>query len=241
MIRPSTPGPFDLTTRRGRWLEAGLMLLVLTSVGLLIAETAVDPDGATFERLRSVEFAVWLVFCVEYLARITFAPNRRRYLFSFFGTVDLLAVLSGIPAVAGLESIKLLRTLRAVRILKVVRLSTALDRFKAAFSDIRDELAIYLGATAVLTFLASYGIYHFEHEVNPNYSNIFECTYWAVASMTAGAEGYAPLTVGGKLLSMVLVLFGLGIVAVPSGLMASALAKQPNPGERDGREQPTAG
>ena len=119
--------------------------------------------------------------------------------------------------------------------MKLVRLSNAIDRFKEAFSDIKDELAIYLGATAVLTFVASYGIYELEHEVNENYGNIFECTYWAVASMTAGAEGYAPMTVGGKILSMVLVLFGLGIVAVPSGLMASALSKQPNRGRESER------
>lgn len=232
MFRPLVADPFDLSSRRGRQVEGALALLVLASLGVLVAETAVAPGGATFDRLKQVEFAIWVVFCVEYLTRLAFAPHRRRYVFSFFGIVDLLTVLSGIPAIVGLESVKTLRILRAVRVLKVVRLSNALDRFKAAFADIRDELAIYLGGTAVLTFLASYGIYHFEHETNPIYGNIFECTYWAVASMTAGAEGYAPVTVGGKLLSMVLVLFGLGIVAVPSGLMASALAKQPNPGEQ---------
>lgn len=235
MLRPPTASPFDLDTSRGRRVEGALALLVLASLGMLVAETAVAPRGAAFDRLARAEFAIWVVFCVEYLTRLAFAPDRRRYVFSFFGLVDLAAVLAGIPAIAGIESVKTLRILRAVRVLKVIRLSNALDRFKAAFADIRDELAIYLGATAVLTFLASYGIYQFEHETNPIYGNIFECTYWAVASMTAGAEGYAPVTVGGKLLSMVLVLFGLGIVAVPSGLMASALAKQPNPGEETDR------
>ncbi len=224
--------PFDLTTRRGRLVEGALGLLVVTSVSVVVAETTVDPGGAAFRRLTRIDFAIWVVFCVEYVARVVAARPRRRYVFSFFGIVDLLAVLSGIPAASGLRTIKILRILRALRVLKVVRLSDAIDRFKTAYADIKDELAIYLGATAVLTFLASYGIYELEHESNEHYSNIFECTYWAVASMTAGAEGYAPVTVGGKLLAMVLVLFGLGIVAVPSGLMASALSKQPNPGEK---------
>lgn len=228
--------PFDVETRCGRVVEGSLGLVVLASVAILVAETVVDHSSATFQRLRMVDTAIWAVFCVEYAARLAAARPRRKYVFSFFGLVDLLAVLAGIPAIAGLRSIKILRILRALRVLKLVRLSSALDRFKAAFADIRDELAIYLGATALLTFVASYGIYQFEHEVNPVYGNIFECTYWAVASMTAGAEGYVPMTVGGKLLAMVLVLFGLGIVAVPSGLMASALAKQPNP--RDEEAQP---
>ena len=220
--------PFDLATRRGRLVEGALGLLVLVSVSVVVAETTVDPAGVAFRRLARVDFAIWVVFCVEYVARLAAARSRRRYMCSFFGIVDLLAVLAGIPAISGLRTIKVLRLLRAVRVLKLVRLSDAIDRFKDAFADIKDELAIYLGATAVLTFIASYGIYELEHEANENYGNIFECTYWAVASMTAGAEGYAPVTVGGKLLSMVLVLFGLGIVAVPSGLMASALSKQPN-------------
>jgi len=226
--------PFDIATRRGRLVESALALVVLASIGVLLAETTVDRSSTAFQRLRTVDLVIWAVFCFEYAARLVVARPRRKYVFSFFGLVDLLAVLAGIPAIAGLRSVKILRILRAVRVLKLVRLSSAVDRFKAAFTDIRDELAIYLGATAVLTFVASYGIYEFEHEVNPNYGNIFECTYWAVASMTSGAEGYAPITVGGKLLAMVVVLFGLGIVAVPSGLMASALAKQPNPGSEDG-------
>lgn len=226
---------FDISTRRGRRVEGSLGLVVVAAVGILVAETAVDHSSTAFQRLRVVDFAIWVVFCVEYLARLAAARPRRKYIFSFFGLVDLMAVAAGIPAIAGLRSVKVLRILRALRVLKLVRLGNAVDRFKAAFADIRDELAIYLGATAVLTFVASYGIYEFEHEVNPNYGNIFECTYWAVASMTSGAEGYAPMTVGGKLLAMVLVLFGLGIVAVPSGLMASALAKQPNPQDNEAK------
>lgn len=227
--------PFDIATRRGRLVESVLGLFVLASVAVVIAETTLDPAGTAFRRLARIDFAIWVIFCIEYVARLATARPRRRYIFSFLGIVDLLAVVAGIPAIAGLRTVKILRLLRALRVLKLVRLSNAIDRFKAAFADIKDELAIYLGATAVLTFIASYGIYELEHEVNENYGNIFECTYWAVASMTAGAEGYAPVTVGGKLLSMVLVLFGLGIVAVPSGLMASALSKQPNPGEDSDR------
>jgi voltage-gated potassium channel len=226
---------FDLATPRGRVVEGAVGLLVLASVGVVVAETTVDPAGAAFRQLMRIDFAIWVAFCVEYAARVAAARSRRRYMFSFFGIVDLLAVLAGIPAIAGLRTVKVLRLLRALRVLKLVRLSNAIDRFKDAFSDIKDELAIYLGATAVLTFIASYGIYELEHETNENYGNIFECTYWAVASMTAGAEGYAPVTVGGKILSMVLVLFGLGIVAVPSGLMASALSKQPNPSQDSDR------
>lgn len=76
-------------------------------------------------------------------------------MFSFLGIVDLLAVGGGIPAIAGLRTVRVLRVLRALRILKLVQLSNAIDRFEAAFTDLKDELVIYLGATALLTFIAS--------------------------------------------------------------------------------------
>ncbi|MDE0132285.1 MAG: ion channel, partial [bacterium] len=116
-----------------------------------------------------------------------------------------------------------------LRVLKLARYSSAVDRFSEAFDDIKDELALFSGVTAVMTFIAAYGIWEFEHETNDAYGNLFECVYWSVASLTMGAEGIAPSTVAGKILAMLLVLIGLGIVAVPSGLFASALSKTGDP------------
>ena len=216
---------FDINTALGRRVEGALSALVVLAVSTLIAETLVD-EGSLATWIVRLEIVFGAIFGLEYLLRIVTSDKRRRYIFSFYGVVDLLAALSSLVLLPGLGAVKILRVFRAFRIFKLVRYTDALGRFSRAFDDIKDELAIYLCATGILTFIASYGIYVFEHEENENYNNLFECVYWSIASLTAGAEGIAPVTVAGKLLTIVLVMIGLGVVAVPSGLLASALSRQ---------------
>ena len=209
-------------------MEIAAGVVVALSLVPLIAYTTVSESSTAAAWIEWVDTAFWALFTVEYAARLVSAPDRARYVRSFYGIVDLLAVLSGVASVPGLASMKVLRLFRVLRVLKLARYSSAVDRFSRAFADIKDELALYTGVTAVISFVAAYGIWHFEHEVNDAYGNLFECVYWSVASLTMGAEGIAPATAPGKVLAMLLVLLGLGIVAVPSGLLASALSKTGN-------------
>jgi voltage-gated potassium channel len=216
---------FNFDSRLGRTIEAASAVVVVVSLAVLVALTEAGEQTTAHSWLQRADNVIWVAFCAEYAARLVSARRPLRYVRSFYGIVDLLAALSGIPAVSFLQTAKALRILRAVRLLKLARYSSAVDRFSEAFDDIKDELALYTGATAVLAFVSAYGIWQFEHEANEAYGNMFECVFWAVASLTMGAEGMAPSTTGGKILAMALVLIGLGIVAVPSGLLASALSK----------------
>ena len=220
---------FDISTPLGRRTELGISVMVVVTLCALVAETAVDQDGGVYDLLVAFELFIGAIFGIEYLLRVITSKKPLRYIFSFFGVVDLLAALAVATPFFG--SLKVFRLFRALRIFKLVRYSNALDRFSTAFDDIKDELAIHLCATGILTFIAAYGIYVFEHEENENYGNLFECVYWSIASLTAGAEGIAPVTIGGKILTMVLVMIGLGVVAVPSGLLASALSRQEDPSD----------
>lgn len=219
---------FSLDTTRGRVAEATSGITVILSLILLVYSTTVEETTGTYSWILIAELVFWLVFSIEYVLRILSAEHPIRYLRSFYGIVDLLAVVAGLASIPALAAAKPLRILRSLRVLKLARYSAAVDRFSAAFDDIKDELALYSGVTAVMSFIAAYGIWEFEHERNEAYSNLFECVYWSVASLTMGAEGIAPVTVPGKILAMVLVLIGLGIVAVPSGLFAAALSKTGN-------------
>ena len=218
---------FDLTTPLGRRVNSVITAVILFSMVTLVAETHyIASAGALPRWLWTLELVVWIAFGVEYLLRIALAPSPLRYIFSFYGIVDLLAVLGGFANVPSGTSLRLLRLLRVFRVLKLVRGSEAIDRFRAAFRDIADELLVYLSASGVLMFIASVGIYELEHDQpGTPYVGIFDSFYWAVLSLTAGAEGYQPYSAGGKLLSIFIVLIGLGVVAVPSGLLASALYK----------------
>ncbi|MDE0644168.1 MAG: ion transporter [bacterium] len=217
---------FNFDTSTGRATELGSAFIVVLSLITLVMDTAVDGGSVAHTWLRRAEFVFWVIFSVEYLLRIYAAPRRFRYIRSFYGIVDLLAVVAGITAILTLAAAKPLRILRVLRILKVARFSSAVERFSDAYDDIKDELGLFLCVTAILSFVGAYGIWEFEHEANEAYGNLFEGVYWAVASLTmGGAEGIAPATVQGKVLAMLMVMIGLGIVAVPSGLVASALSR----------------
>ncbi len=225
-MHPMTrPRLFDTDSRFGMALEVSVGVVVVLSLVPLIAFTAIEEGSSTATWIGRIDTVFWALFCVEYAARLTTARHRLRYALSFYGVVDLLAVVAGLTSVTALAAVKALRVLRVMRVLKLARYNSAVDRFSAAFNDIKDELALYTGVTAVISFIAAYGIWQFEHEANDAYGNLFECVYWSVASLTMGAEGIAPTTTAGKVLAMALVLLGLGIVAVPSGLLASALSK----------------
>ncbi|MDE0230654.1 MAG: ion transporter [bacterium] len=220
---------FNMDTRVGRASEATSGIIVISALVTLVLHTVVTEGTALDVWLGRAEIAFWGLFTAEYAMRIYSSDQPIKYLRSFYGIVDLLAVVAGLSAIEMLGAGKPLRLLRALRVLKLARYSSAVDRFSEAFDDIKDELALFSGVTAVMTFIAAYGIWEFEHETNEAYGNLFECVYWSVASLTMGAEGIAPSTVAGKILAMLLVLIGLGIVAVPSGLFASALSKTGNP------------
>ncbi|MXY73748.1 MAG: ion transporter [Acidimicrobiia bacterium] len=220
---------FNMGTRVGRASEAASGVIVILALVTLVLHTVVTEGTAVDVWLGRAEIGFWGLFTVEYAMRIYSSDHPTKYLRSFYGIVDLLAVVAGLSAIEILGAGKPLRLLRALRVLKLARYSSAVDRFSEAFDDIKDELALFSGVTAVMTFIAAYGIWEFEHETNEAYGNLFDCVYWSVASLTMGAEGIAPTTVAGKVLAMLLVLIGLGIVAVPSGLFASALSKTGDP------------
>lgn len=125
-----------------------------------------------------------------------------------------------------LRTLRLLRLLRLIRILKMVRYNKAINRFGRALAETKEELVIFTFAAFIMLFLSSVGIYHFEHEAQPNsYRTIFDCLWWSVATLTTVGYGdIYPITVGGKIFTFCILLLGLGLIAVPASIMASSLA-----------------
>ena len=123
--------------------------------------------------------------------------------------------------------LRAVRVFRLLRLLKLVRYSSAIQRFHRAFLIAKDELILFLSVTIIIIFLAGVGIYYFENSVQPkNFASIFHSLWWAVATLTTVGYGdIYPVTAGGKIFTFIILLVGLGIIAMPAALMASALSK----------------
>ena len=175
-----------------------------------------------------IEVIIVIIFTIEYILRIYVSDNSLKYIFSFYGLIDLLAFLPFYLA-TGLDfrSVRIFRFFRLLRIFKLFRYTKAINRYRKAFSLIKVELTIFVIAALFLIYLASVGIYYFENPAQPDkFSSIFDCMWWAIVTLTTiGYGDLYPITVGGKIFTSMIVLIGLGIIAVPTGLFASALTR----------------
>jgi len=214
-----------VTFGKGEFL---IQILIILSLVAFSVETLPDLSASWLKGLAWFEVFTVAVFTVEYMIRVFGSRPVGRYAFTFMGLIDLLAILPFYLALGlDLRSARVFRLLRLFRLFKLVRYTTAIHRYAAAFRSIREELILF-GVTAFITiYLASVGIYYFEHEAQPEaMSSVFDAMWWAIVTLTTVGYGDTyPITTGGKLFTSLVLLVGLGIVAVPTGLFASALVK----------------
>ncbi|MGV6846835.1 MAG: ion transporter [Marinibacterium sp.] len=207
--------------------------VALSIHGLIIA-SAITYALSTMPSLPP-EVHVWLgrfealcviVFMGEYFLRLYAAPKRLHYALSFWGIIDLIAWLPSILLVSGATvAVRLVRLLQVFRVLKIMRYSHALRRLGRAFHESRDELAVFFFVAFFLLYLASVGIYFFEYRVQPDvFSSIPASLWWAVVTLTTVGYGdVVPVTAGGRIFTTLVLFLGMGVFAVPAGIITSAL------------------
>ena len=207
------------------WIICGLILISV--IGFTV-ETLPDLHPTTRKILVYIEWFTITVFAIEYIYRVYRAKNKLRFIFSFYGLIDLIAFLPYLLSpLLDLRAIRLLRFLRFIRLMKLARYNEALRRFSQAIAIAREEIIISLTATAVLIFLSAIGIYYFEHAAQPEvYKSVFDALWWAIATVTTVGYGDVyPITFGGRIFTMIILFLGLGIVAGATGIFSSALLK----------------
>jgi len=216
-------------SRSGSIFDNLIQLLIIVSLVSFSIETLPNLSQSTLHILGLLEIVIVTIFSFEYVLNILFIRKPfKNYIFSFTGLIDLLAVLpfylqSGLD----LRSIRIFRLLRLLRLFKLFRDGSAITTFKLAFRKVKAELTIFIVATFFILYIASVGIYYFENQAQPeNFGSIFHSMWWAVATLTSVGYGDVyPVTIGGKAFTSIIVLIGIGIVAVPTGLLASAITR----------------
>lgn len=210
----------------GRLFAWFIQITIIVSIIDFTFESIPDLDRSTLRLLHLVELVSIAVFTIELVLRVAFSKLGWRYLYTFFGIIDVVAILPFYLALGlDLRSVRAFRLLRLFRLFKLARYSQAMQRYHVAFRYAREELLLF-GATAlIIIYVAGVGIHYFESVAQPErLGSIPQCLWWAVTSLTTVGYGDAyPITVGGKLFTFVILAVGLATVAVPSGIMASAL------------------
>ena len=163
-----------------------------------------------------------VLFSIEYLLRVYSAPNRIKFLFSFWGLVDIIAI---IPYYLGLPAD--LREIRVLRFLSLLKYDPASKNISVAFNRIKKELIIFSILAVFILYVSAVGIYHFENPAQPDkFPDIFHSMWWAVATLTTVGYGDVfPITNGGKIFASLVVYVGLGLIALPAGLIGGAFSE----------------
>ena len=213
----------------GRIFDSAVVTLILVSVIGVSIDTLPNLSPGVRAVLSWSEVVIVGFFTMEYGLRIATAPRGFRYALSFHGIVDLMAILPFYLTLGGvdLRALRVLQLFRVVRILKLTRYSEAMVRFGKAMALAKEEMVLFAGVTVTLLYLSAAGIWYFEHEAQPEaFASILHSLWWATATLTTVGYGDVyPITVAGKLFTFVILMCGLGIVAVPAGLVAAALSQ----------------
>lgn len=215
-------------TKTGRAFAIAIQLLIVISIITFSIETLPNLDDGAIRLLSIIEIFIVSVFTLEYILRIYVADKKLEYIFSFYGMIDVIAIAPFYLSLGiDLRSLRILRLFRLFRLFKLVRYNKAMQRFSRAFYIAKEEIILFGMVTIMLLYLSAVGIYYFENEAQPEqFKSIFHSFWWAVSTLTTVGYGDVyPITIGGKIFTFLILMIGLGIVAVPAGLLATALSK----------------
>ncbi len=221
---------FQHHTRAGRWFDIGLIVAVLASVLVVLLDSVPAVYGSFREHLLNLEIAFTVLFSIEYVLRIYSSPHPRRYIFSFFGLVDLLALLPTyialvLPEGRFLVTIRILRILRVFRVLRLTRFVGQGNVLYNALWTSRYKIAVFLWAVLSIVVVAGSIMYVVEGPES-GFTSIPTSIYWAIVTLTTVGYGdISPKTPLGQLLACVLMIVGYGVIAVPTGIVTVELSR----------------
>jgi voltage-gated potassium channel len=216
-------------TRAGRLFDVVLLWLIGLSVLTVMLESVGSIQDAFGPLLRAAEWAFTLIFTAEYVTRLAVVRSRWRYVSSFFGLVDLLAVVPTylellFPDAHYFLALRVLRMLRLFRVLKMGAHIEEAAALLAALRASRRKIAVFFVAVLSLVCVEGTMMYVVEHEANPKFSDIPTSLYWAIVTLTTVGYGdISPVTVLGKVMASIIMLTGFAIIAVPTGMVTAEL------------------
>lgn len=218
-------------------LDKFIYVLIILNVVAMVLESHESIMLQYADAFRLFETVSIIIFVLEYLYRLRQAYQVNgssgvgAYAFSFFGVIDLLSILpfflAGLSNVDG-RFIRILRLFRLTRIFKLGRNSESFNTFIQALVKIKNELYFTLFLSLLTILFSASAIYFLEHEAQPEkFSSITESIWWASISLaTVGYGDVYPITAGGKIFAAIISLVGIGVVAIPTGIISASFVEE---------------
>lgn len=220
---------FHTDTPAGQRFDRYLLLTIMASLVVVMLDSIDSIHSQYAGLMAGIEWAFTALFAIEYAVRLYCSPKPLRYAFSFFGLIDLLAILSGILALfyADSQYLLIIRVIRMLRVFRVLKLSPYLRQANFLLTALRgskQKIVVFFAGIATLVTVFGTLMYVIEGPAH-GYTSIPKGIYWAVVTLTTvGFGDIVPQTPLGQALSTLVMITGYSIIAVPTGIFTAELA-----------------
>lgn len=221
---------FEADTKAGRLFDILLLIAIVVSILAVILESVRTINEEFKFTFRIIEWVVTLIFTVEYILRMVIVKKPWRYVFSFYGIVDFLAVLPSyvvffIADAHGFIIFRALRLLRVFRILNLTLYMKESQSLRKALLASRRKIGIFLFVVLMIVVIVGTLMYLIENEHNSGFTSIPRGIYWAIVTLTTVGYGdITPQSTIGQLVAGFVMILGYAIIAVPTGIVTSEIA-----------------
>lgn len=206
-----------------KYFEIFIEILIFISLMLFAVETVPSLSDKTREILKFSEFGIVIIFSIEYIIRVI--HGKFKYVKSFFGIVDLVAIVPFF--IFFIPQLSVIKILRILRMAKLIRYGMAFKSIGKAIWNVRKELLMYIVINFCLLYIMAVIMYYIEGPKQPDkFSSILASLWWAVVTLTSiGYGDIVPITPIGKFITGTISVLGLGVITIPTGLIVSSLVK----------------
>ncbi len=222
---------YEADTPIGKFFDIALLVLIVISIVAVMLESVASIKIIYGDQLAIIEWIITIFFTMEYIGRIIAVRKPLSYIFSFYGIIDLLATLPKyldllFPGSSFLLSIRALRLLRIFRILKLAHFVGASNQLMAALKKSRIKIAVFLFTVIILCIILGTLMYMIEGPKS-GFSSIPVSIYWTIVTLTTvGFGDITPITPLGQFVSIIIMIMGYGIIAVPTGLVTAQFMQE---------------
>lgn len=222
---------FGYDTPGGKLFDIVLIVLIVASVTAVLADSVASIHAEYGTLLYRLEWLFTILFTIEYVLRLYITADARRYIFSFYGIIDLCSILPTyiaflFPAAVYLIVIRIMRVLRIFRILKLFRYMGEANLLFSALLQARRKILVFLFSVVILIVIFGAIMFIIEGPEN-GFNNIPQSIYWAIVTITTVGYGdIAPNTPMGQFVAAIAMICGYAIIAVPTGIIGAELMQE---------------
>ncbi|WP_299550373.1 ion transporter [Seonamhaeicola sp.] len=222
---------YEADTRAGKLFDVILLFVIIASIILVMLESVDSFDARYHGFLNVSEWVITILFTLEYIARIITVKRPLKYIFSFYGIIDLLStipkyislIFGGIHALAALRALRLLRVFRILKLVRYVGASHTLIR---ALRSSRVKISVFLFTVIIISIILGTIMYLVEGD-EAGFTSIPTSVYWCIVTLTTVGYGdISPVTPLGQFIASIVMILGYGIIAVPTGIISAEYASQ---------------